>query len=280
TFEERIFAHLKSAGVKNGIKNEQAIFIRVEHLADSYLHAEGFYQDANENEKKAYFHIGPKFGTVTKLAVIQAVKACRQRGDADWLIILGFSFESDISNQNVTMNIGTFEVTKVRMHDDLLQAGLLKKDKKAASFITIGEPDVKLHQQGKEAYVEIQGLDIYDPIKDIVKARNIEDIAYWMVDTDYDDSNFVVRQVFFCGGKKDEFKKWQKGLENLAKTKTKRNVERTLKIEIDDEAFDNLYGFKSHRFAVKPDQKIAVRVISQFGEESTKVIVMTREKWS
>ncbi|HIE02144.1 MAG TPA: hypothetical protein EYP59_17975 [Thiotrichaceae bacterium] len=273
TFEERIFAHLKSAGVKNGIKNEQAVFIRVEHLADSSLHAEGFYQDANENEKKAYFHIGPKFGTVSKQAVNQAIKACRQRGDADWLIILGFSFESDISNQNITKSIGTFEVTKVRMHDDLLQSGLLKKDKKAASFITIGEPDVKLHQQGEEAYVEIQGLDIYDPIKDIVKARNIEDIAYWMVDTDYDDSNFVVRQVFFCGGKKDDFKKWQKGLENLAKTKTKRNVERTLKIEIDEEAFDNLYGFKSHSFAIKPGQKIAVRVISQFGEESTKVIV-------
>jgi len=273
TFEESIFAHLKSAGVKNGIKNEQAIFIRVEHLADSYLHAEGFYPSDNENEKKAYFHIGPKFGTVTKQAVNQAIKACRQRGDADWLIILGFSFESDISNQNVTMNIGTFEVTKVRMHDDLLQAGLLKKDKKAASFITIGEPDVKLHQQGQEAYVEIQGLDIYDPIKDIVKARNKEDIAYWMVDTDYDDSNFVVRQVFFCGGKKSEFKKWQKGLENL--TKTKRKVERTLKIEIDEEAFDKLYGFKSHRFAVNPGQKIAVRVISQFGEESTKVIAIT-----
>ena len=178
----------------------------------------------------------------------EAVKSCRQRGDADWLIILGFSFESDIANQNVTMSVGSFEVTKVRMHDDLMQEGLLKKDKKAASFVTIGEPDITLHKDGEEATVEVEGLDIYDPIKDVVKARNVEDIAYWMVDDDYDGNNFVVKQVFFCGGKKDEFTKWKKGLSQLAKEKRKKDVERTLKIEIDEEAFDRFYGFKSHPF--------------------------------
>ena len=272
TFEERIFEHLKSAGVKNGIRNEQAVFIRVENLADSFLHAEGFYLDSQGKEKKAYFHIGPKFGTVARQAVNEAVKSCRQRGDADWLIILGFSFESDIANQNVTMSVGSFEVTKVRMHDDLMQDGLLKKDKKAASFVTIGEPDVLLIKNGDTAHVEIAGLDIYDPIKDIVKSRNVEDIAYWIVDDGYDGSNFVLKQVFFCGGSKDEFKSWRKGLDNIALEKTKKKVEQTLKIEIDEEAFDRLYGFQSHPFEVKPGQKIAVRVISQFGEESTKVM--------
>lgn len=48
----------------------------------------------------------------------------------------------------------------------------------------------------------------------------------------------------------------------------------TLKIEIDDEAFDCLYGFESHPFKAEKGQQIAVRVISQFGEESTKVITM------
>jgi len=95
-----------------------------------------------------------------------------------------------------------------------------------------------------------------------------------MVDDDYDGSNFVVKQVFFCGGQKDEFKKWRKGLDDLAKQKAKKNVERTLKIEIDDEAFDRLYGFESHPFEIKEGQKIAVRVISQFGEESTKVLTV------
>lgn len=331
-FEERIFEHMKSAGVKNGIRNEQAVFIRVDRLNSGYLHAEGFYlgkrsearyqksevRDQRSDgkgemvEKKAYIHIGPKFGTVSRQAVNEAVKECRTRGDADWLIILGFSFESNIENQTVktsgtgvppvkhgqdahaTFNLGSFEVTKVRMHDDLMQDGLLKRDKKAASFVTIGEPDIKIvttdHTDNtdkrkknhpctsvpsvvKSVSVEIRGLDIYDPVTDEVKARDVADIAYWMVDDDYDGSNFIVRQVFFCGGDKDEFAKWQKGLSDLAMTSAKRQAEKTLKIEIDDDAFARLYGHKSHPIEIKKKgQRIAVRVISQFGEECTKVL--------
>ncbi len=282
SFEERIFEHLKSAGVKNGIRNEQAVFMRVDRLSSAYLHAEGFYQSV-KGEKKAYIHIGPKFGTVSRQAVNEAVKECRTRGDADWLIILGFSFESNIENQSVTASMGTFEVTKVRMHDDLMQDGLLKRDKKAASFVTIGEPDIALLEISKgrakppaeprQVQVEIRGLDIYDPVTDEVKPRDVADIAYWMVDDDYDGSNFMVRQVFFCGGDQDEFAKWKKGLSDLAKSSTKRNAEKTLKIEIDDEAFDRIYGHISHPIEIKKkDQKIAVRVISQFGEECTKVL--------
>jgi adenine-specific DNA-methyltransferase len=388
------------------------VFRSVELLSHSYLHAEGFYTNG-VGEKKAYFHIGPKFGTVSKTAVNEAVKECRSRGDAGWLIILGFSFESDIEGSTQTMSMGKFEVTKVRIHDDLLQEGLKKKPaKSAASFVTIGEPDIDLVDSGQwivdsnkkilcnydifkrlsgldslakinglskadlSAYLiisqrrdiwlnfsnakgssehsgkhsrrtgeehngrvssilgdserffsgiadfdsfigelglsdsgklktfvdelrrsrkdaewiaeisyskelttihysltTIKGLDIYDPIKDEVKPRNVHDIAYWMVDDDYDGSNFVVKQVFFCGGEKSEFDKWKKGLDNLAKDSTKKKVEKTLKIEIDDEAFDRLYGHISHPIEIKKKgQKIAVRIISQFGEECTKVL--------
>jgi len=274
-FEETVKQHLLSAGIKNGRKDEHVVFSRVELLSHPYLHAEGFYMNGT-GEKKAYIHIGPKFGTVSKNAVNEAVKECRLRGDAQWLIILGFSFESDIEGTTQTMNMGKFEVTKARIHDDLMQDGLKKKPgKSAASFVTIGEPDIALHKDVKTVSVEIQGLDIYDPIKDEVKARNVSDIAYWMVDDDYDGSNFIVKQVFFCGGDKDEFDKWKKGLESLAKDSTKKKVEKTLKIKIDDEAFDRLYGHISHPIEVKKKgQKIAVRVISQFGEETTKVLTV------
>jgi len=289
-FIETVFEHLKTAGVKNGIKNEQAVFTRVEPLSSPYLNAEGFYM-TKKGESKAYFHIGPKFGTVSKQVFNEAIKECRNKGDADWLIILGFSFESDIENKSETTSLGTFEVTKARMHDDLMQEGLLKKDKKAASFVTIGEPDIaveylrqplpkgggstgsgkekkdiykKTKAEKKEVIVEIKGLDIYDPIKDEVKSRDINDIAYWMLDDDYDGNNFMVRQVFFCGGEKDEYDKMKKNLEKLQKT---------LKIEIDEEAFERVYSHKSHPIKVThSDQKIAVKVVSQFGEESMKVV--------
>ena len=274
-FEEVIKQHLISAGVKNGRKDEHVVFTRIELLSHSYLHAEGFYQTAR-GEAKAYFHIGPKFGTVSKKSVSEAVKECQSRGDAAWLVILGFSFESDIQGSVQTMSVGNFEVTKARIHDDLLQEGLKKKPaKSAASFVTIGEPDIAIHKTGNIVSVEIQGLDIYDPIKDEVKPRNVNDIAYWMVDDDYDGSNFIVKQVFFCGGEGNEMDKWKKGLSEAAKQDTKKKAEKTLRIEIDEEAFDRLYGHTSHPIEItKKDQKIAVRMISQFGEESTKVITV------
>jgi len=276
-FEQRILEHLKSAGIKNGIKNENAVFTRIDALNSEYLHYQGYYH-SKQGEKVALIHIGPKFGTVSKQAVSNAIKECRSRGHADWLIILGFSFESAIENESITNSMGNFEVTKVRMHDDLMQEGLLKKDKKAASFVTIGEPDVVFvkSKDKKSVQVKIKGLDIYDPIKDEVKPRDIHDIAYWMVDDDYDGSNFIVKQVFFCGGDKDEFDKWKKGLSDLSESRNKRKqqLQNTLKIEIDDEAFDRLYGHESHLIEFRKGRKVAVRVISQFGEESTKVLVM------
>ena len=105
-----------------------------------------------------------------------------------------------------------------------------------------------------------------------MKSRDVHDIAYWMVDDTYDGSNFVVRQVFFCGGYKNEFDEWKKGLSDLAKAAAKKKAEQTLKIQIDDDAFARIYGHQSHQFPVKPGQKVAVRVISQFGEETTKVL--------
>ena len=272
-FQSRVFEHLKSAGVKNGARNENAVFVRVDPLTDTWLHAEGYY-DTADGEQKAYLHLGPQFAPVSKAAVNEAIKECRKRGDAQWLLILGFAFESDVEGSVQNQRAGAFRVDKVRMNDDLLQAGLTKRDKKAATFVTIGEPDVGVARAGDSVTVEIRGLDIYDPIKDEVKARSVADIAYWMVDDDYDGASFMVRQVFFCGGDKDGFAKWQKGLSDLAKVKTRKKLENTLKIEVDEEAFDRLYGFVSHPIEFRAGKRVAVRVVSQFVEESTKVLVL------
>jgi hypothetical protein len=45
-----------------------------------------------------------------------------------------------------------------------------------------------------------------------------------------------------------------------------------VRIEIDAEAFDRLYGFVSHPIPFRAGRRVAVRVVSQFGEESTKVL--------
>ncbi len=276
-FQERVFAHLKSSGIRNGAKNEQAKFYNIETVANPYLNAKGYYKDAEGKERLAYFHIGPKFGTVSKRAVSEALKEFRGialNEGASWLCVLGFSFEDNINEKDY--NLGSFVVSKVRMHDDLMQDGLLKKDKGAGAFITIGEPDIAIVEDegGKTVHIEIQGLDIYDPIKDIVKPRSVEDIAYWEIDDDYNGEQFIVRGLYFCGGSKKEFDAWRKGLQLVAPKVTKKKAESTLRLHLKEELWDTLYDFRSQPIEKRQGRKIAVRVISQFGEESTKVLTL------
>lgn len=275
-FQERIFSHLQTSGIRNGDKTQQAVFHGVEAVSDPFLNAKGYYNDADGRERLVYFHIGPKFGSVSKRAVNEAVRTFRdtrlQEG-ASWLVLLGFSFQDSIDDKDY--NLGQFTVSKVRMHDDLMQEGLLKKDKGAGSFITIGEPDIALVVDTPDTcHVEIRGLDIYDPIKDDVKARSVEDIAYWEIDDNYDGRQFIVKSLHFCGGDKKEFDNWKKGLNSVAKLTTKKKAEHTLRLELDEDMWDTLYGFESEPIQYVHGRKIAIRVISQFGEESTKVITM------
>ena len=276
-FTERIFNNLKANGIRNGVKQQQAVMHSMEHLDEPYLNAKGYYKQEDGTEHCVFFMIGPKFGTVSKHAVNEAVRAFRQHLDeSNWLVILGFSFEDSIeSGENKDYNFGTFQVSKVRMSDDLLQDGLLKKDKKAGSFIIIGEPDISLVNDGDgKCHVEINGMDMYDPIQDEVKARNVNDIAYWEMDDNYTGGLFKVRNIHFCGGSKDDFKAWRKGLDTVAKDLAKKKAERTLRLEFNDEIWDTLYDFKSEPIPYEQGKKIAVRVVSQFGEESTKVLTM------
>ena len=276
-FTERIFANLKANGIRNGVKQQQAVMRSVEHVDESYLNAKGYYTDDEGKEHCVYFMIGPKFGTVSKKAVNEAIRAFRQHtSESRWLAILGFSFDDNIEvGDNKDYNFGTFQVSKVRMSDDLMQDGLLKKDKKAGSFIIIGEPDIELvKDDDKICHVEIKGMDMYDPIKDDVKARNIEDIAYWEMDDNYKGGLFKVRSIHFCGGDKKEFQAWRKGLDNVAKTMAKKKAERTLRLQINEEVWDTLYGFESEPIKYEKGKRIAVRVVSQFGEEATKVLTM------
>ena len=276
-FTERIFNNLKANGIRNGVKQQQAVMHSMEHLDEPYLNAKGYYKMEDGTEHCVFFMIGPKFGTVSKHAVNEAVRAFRQHLDeSNWLVILGFSFEDSIeSGENKDYNFGTFQVSKVRMSDDLLQDGLLKKDKKAGSFIIIGEPDISLVNDGNgKCHVEINGMDMYDPIQDEVKARNVNDIAYWEMDDNYTGGLFKVRSIHFCGGDKKDFAAWRKGLDTVAKDLAKKKAERTLRLEFNDEIWDTLYDFKSEPIPYEQGKKIAVRVVSQFGEESTKVLEM------
>ena len=267
-FVQRVLDGILSAGVRNGSAAGHAKFVRIDRLSDPYLHAVGVYERGGV-PGTAYFYVGPKFSTVSKTDFGAAIKACRHRGDADWLVVLGFAFDGDVANRDV--DGGVFTATKVRLADDLLSEGLKKADKKATPAVIIGEPDVSVRYLGDgTAEIELLGTDVYNPQKQRSDARDPKDVACWMIDDDYDGSQFVCRQFFFSGGDKKELDGWKKEL--AASATVKKNAAKMLKVEIDDEAFARVYGFVSHPIPV--GRTVCVRVVSQFGEDSSKILTV------
>lgn len=65
-----------------------------------------------------------------------------------------------------------------------------------------------------------------------------------------------------------------KGLQSLAVASVKKAAAQTLKIKMDDEAFERVYGFVLHPVPLEKGRKLVVRVVSQFGEENLQVMVL------
>ncbi len=99
--------------------------------------------------------------------------------------------------------------------------------------------------------VRINGVDIFDPRKGEPKSHDIDGIACWFIDTDYNGESFFVRHAYFIGAD-DPYKQ----------------LKTTLKAEINQEAWESLRGNLSRPFPRPSSGMIAVKVINRFGDEA------------
>ncbi|MEL4895917.1 hypothetical protein, partial [Crocosphaera sp. Alani8] len=83
-------------------------------------------------------------------------------------------------------------------------------------------------------------------------------IACWFIDTDYNGESFFVRHAYFTGsGEREPYKK----------------LKRTLKSEIEADAWNELYSSVSRPFNAPQGKnaQIAVKVINHYGDEVLQV---------
>ena len=98
--------------------------------------------------------------------------------------------------------------------------------------------------------VDLLGVDIYDPVQNVVRSTGADKVAAWFVDTDFDGRCFCITQAFFPG----DPKAWEK----LAKAlKTHSNLD----------VFEAFAGTRSLPFPVGKHKRIAVKVIDPRGNE-------------
>ena len=120
--------------------------------------------------------------------------------------------------------------------------------------MVFGEPDVVVKEEDGQLTVEVLGVDVYDPTTGEVRSNSTDDIACWFIDTDYDGESFFVRHAYFTGADEPYEK-----------------LQRSLKADIDADAWASLYSTVSRPFSKPSTGRIAVKVINHFGDEVLKV---------
>ena len=249
-FATVMLENLKSAGVQQAHKADRISFTSIVGWPGKFLCAEGRYMEG-EKERRAAIFIGPEFGTVSRPDL---VSAAREAADDNFevLIACAFNYEAHAAEFE---KLGRVPVLKARMNPDLHMAGELKNTGAGNLFVVFGEPDIRIEPQDDgQVSVRVKGVDVFRPQTGEIESGGTDSIALWMIDTEYNEESFFVRQAYFLGAA-DPYKA----------------LKTTLKAEIDPEAWASLNSDVSRPFEKPKSGRIAVKVINHLGDEVMKV---------
>jgi len=252
-FVPTVLANLRKAGVQNTKQGERLTFDTLEPFAGAWIQASGEFTDKEGETKRVAVSIGPEHGTVGPTHIKEAAKEAVRGVGFDILVVCGFAFDARVGE--TAREFGDLVVLPARMNPDLMMGeDLLKKTGAGNLFTVFGEPDVNIKHEEAELVVELLGVDVYDPTTGEVRSSSTDDIACWFIDTNYNQESFFVRHAYFTGG--DE---------------PYERLQRTLRAEIDEDAWASLYSTVSRPFPKPETGRIAVKVINHYGDEVLKV---------
>ena len=233
--------------------NKVIKFSRLEPIQSEFLHAEGEWVVHGEGVQRVAVSFGPQFGPVTAWQVENALHAASKRG-YDAIVFAGFSFDAAAQGA-----IQEDPNPRVRCHlahirPDVNMGDLLKETPNAQIFTVFGTPRTELRTATDGMFeIELQGVDIYNPVDNSIVATNADKVAAWFLDSDYDARAFCITQAFF-----PDKTAWSK-------------LANALKGAIDEERFDALSGTRSLPFSAGKQKRAAVKVIDPRGNEVMRV---------
>ena len=230
--------------------NQTMQFATLDALEGGILHAEGRWEGP---ERSVAVTFGPQHGPVTARQVSRCLRIAAQRG-YDELVFAGFSFDGAAQ---ATIQADPDPIVRshlAHINPDVMMGDLLKDTSSPQLFTVFGLPRTTLEERSDGKYtITMEGVDIYEPVKDAVFSANADKVAAWFVDTDYDESTFCISQAFF-----PDKKAWER-------------IARALKGVVDAERFEQFSGTVSLPFAAGQHQRVAVKVIDARGNEVMRV---------
>ena len=260
---DKVLRLLKAAGV-DFAGNKHQRFARLEPISSpGLLHAEGAWGDADE--RRVAVSIGPEVGNVSAFQVEDAVRSANRAG-YDELVFAGFGFDAQAQAVIDEASHPRLRLHMALIRPDVAMGELLKTQPGSQLFMVFSAPRVKPPRRldDGQCVLEVEGMDIYDPVSNALYPTSRERIAAWFVDTDYDGRSFCICQAFF-----PDRKKWDR----LARALGDKGV-------VDESRFDALTGWQSLPFARPPalpagrPWRVAVKVIDPRGNEGLRVLTL------
>ena len=251
---DKMIRLLRDDGVKFPEDKKQK-FATLDPLEGGVLHAEGSWANGDADRRVAVA-FGPQHGPVTVMQVENCLPAASRLG-YDELIFAGFSFDG--AAQAIIQDDPN---PRVRIHmayitPDVVMDDLLKRTASSQLFTVFGLPRTTLEKKNTDGNVEyaieMEGVDIYNPVDNTVSSAGADKVAAWFVDSDYDGRTFCITQAFF-----PDKNAWNK-------------IARDLKGVIDAESFETFSGTESLPFPAGKHACVAVKVIDPRGNEVMRV---------
>ena len=240
------------------LENKEMQFTRLDPLGarPQGIQAEGRWAPKGETdtdlEGRATVAVafGPQYGPVTAQQVEQLLSAASRRG-YDELVIAGFTFDGAaqaIFDEDPNPRVRV-HMANIRPDVNPGMAGLLKDTPAAQLFTVFGKPRTRLQRVGDEWQVEMEGVNIYDPLTGTCSETRKDKVAAWFLDSDYDGRSFCITQAFFPD--KDAWSRLAAALKGV----------------LDETTFAALSGTTSLPFPKGEHGCIAVKVIDPRGNE-------------
>ncbi|MCW5946036.1 MAG: site-specific DNA-methyltransferase [Fimbriimonadales bacterium] len=281
---------IRATGVYTA-KKKAIKFQSIRSIGHPIIHAEGEFEVENDRAAtdpdlkalkgkavKCAVIFGPQNGAISEVHVRDAV---RSASPYDALLFCGYEFTGPAQEVINSDPIPGKRLLMATIAPDTAMADLLKDTKASQLFTLVGEPDVVIYRQGDaslpnllkdaikrgdsdvserakrlragEIFVELRGVDIYDPISGKVTTQAGENVHAIFIDHDYDGKSFCICQAMFPN-KADSWKK----------------IGKSLKGAIDEEAFEAMRTLVSLPF--KAGEKIQVKVIDARGNSIVKTV--------
>lgn len=254
---DRMLNLLRQDGI-TFIGNKHVKLDRLDRADHPMIHGEGEYSiEGATQPRRVAIVIGPEHGAVPLFFVEEAMRICYKRGYDD-LVIAGFSFDAFAQECIQTNNEDKKSPLKMHMaqiRPDVTMGDLLKKTNNNNQIFTVfGQPRSRVETQPDgEFRATLEGVDIYDPVKNQIISSGADKVAAWFVDTDYDGKVFCVCQAFF-----PDKSAWEK-------------LQRALKATIDESKWTELTGKVSLPFKKGKTGLVAVKVIDPRGNEVMRI---------